>query len=330
MCNIKNRWNMAKITLGIDISKAKFDAAVLLADNKVKTKKFDNKTNGFSALIEWLDKLGIQDFHACMEATGSFGQALATYLYGAGYQVSVVNPAQIKGFAQSVLARNKTDRADSILIARFCQAINPKPWKPAPLHVQELQSWVRRLEALKAMEQQEKNRLGVAPTHVKASIETIIKHLGQEMKAVQERIKSCIEQNPELRDKQGLLETIPGIGQATIARVLAFIGNPEDFKNAKRLSASLGLSPRQHQSGSSVHGRTRLSKTGKGDLRKSFYMPAIVAKQHNPIIRAFCEKLKNSGKPMMVIIGAAMRKLVHLIYGVLKTGKPFEAKLSGV
>jgi len=321
---------MAKITLGIDISKAKFDAAVLLADNKVKTKKFDNKINSFLALIEWLDKIGIQDFHACMEATGNYGQALATYLDELGYQVSVVNPAQIKGFSQSGLARNKNDRADSILIARFCRAINPKPWKPAPLHIQELQSWVRRLEALQAMEQQEKNRLGVASAHVKASIETVIKHLGQEIKAVQERIKGCIEEHQELRDNQALLETIPGIGQATISRVLAFIGNAADFRNAKHLSAFLGLSPRQHQSGSSVQGRTRLSKTGNGGLRKAFYMPAIVAKQHNPIIRAFCEKLKKAGKSMMVIIGAAMRKLVHLIYGVLKTGKAFEAKLSGV
>lgn len=321
---------MAKITLGIDISKAKFDAAVLLADNKVKTKKFDNKINSFSALLEWLNKLGVQDFHACMEATGNYGQALATYLYDAGYQVSVVNPAQIKGFAQSGLARNKNDRADSILIARFCQAINPQPWKPAPLHIQKLQSWVRRLEALHAMEQQEKNRLGVSSTHVKASIETVIKYLGQEIKAVQDRIKDCIEQHRELRDNQALLETIPGVGQATISRILAFIGNVADFKNVKGLSAFLGLSPREHRSGSSVHGRARLSKTGNGGLRKAFYMPAIVAKQHNPIIRAFCEKLKNSGKPAMVIIGAAMRKLVHLIYGVLKTGKAFEAKLAGV
>lgn len=320
---------MTKITLGIDISKAKFDAALLLSDNKVKTKKFDNKTNGFLALIEWLNKLGIQDFHACMEATGNYGQALATYLDNGGYRVSVVNPAQIKGFAQSGLSRNKNDRADSILIARFCQAINPKPWKPAPLHIQELQGWVRRLEALQAMEQQEKNRLGVAPSSVKASIETVIKHLEEEMKAVQERIKSCIEQHRELRDKQALLESIPGVGRATIARVLAFIGNVADFKNAKQLSAFLGLSPREHQSGSSVHGRARLSKTGNGALRKTFYMPAIVAKAHNPLIRAFCEKLKQSGKPTMVIIGAAMRKLVHLIYGVLKTGKAFEAKLSG-
>jgi transposase len=183
---------------------------------------------------------------------------------------------------------------------------------------------------MQAMEQQEKNRLGVSPTHVKASIETVIKHLGQEIKAVQERIKDCIEQHQELRDNQALLESIPGLDQATIPRVLAFIGNAGGFKNAKQLSAFLGLSPREHRSGSSVQGRTHLSKTGNGALRKAFYMPAIVAKQHNPIIRAFCEKLKKSGKPAMVIIGAAMRKLIHLIYGVLKTGKPFEAKLSEI
>jgi transposase len=102
----------------------------------------------------------------------------------------------------------------------------------------------------------------------------------------------------------------------------------EDFKDAKQLAAFLGLNPRQRQSGSSVRGVTRLSKVGDSRLRKALYMPAIVAKQYNPIIKNFCERLKMAGKPTMLIIGAAMRKLVHLIYGVLKSGQPFDANLA--
>ena len=165
---------MSKIVLGIDISKTKFDAALLL-DAKVKTKKFDNKSNGFSEMVEWLNKKDAKDLHICMEATGVYGEALATYLFDAGYTVSVVNPAQIKGFAQSELSRNKTDRADAQLIARFCRAMNPKPWKPKPLHIRELQALVRRLEALQDMYYQENNRLEVASFCVRASIETVIK-----------------------------------------------------------------------------------------------------------------------------------------------------------
>ncbi len=139
--------------------------------------------------------------------------------------------------------------------------------------------------------------------------------------------KKSIDQNPDLRDQKRLLETIPGVGEATIAHLLSFMGTPARFKNAKQLAAFVGLNPKQHESGSSVRGRSRLSKTGDASLRKALYMPAISAKTHNPIIKAFCERLQKAGKPPMVIIGAAMRKLLHLMYGFLKSGKPFDATL---
>jgi transposase len=124
------------------------------------------------------------------------------------------------------------------------------------------------------------------------------------------------------------LESIPGVGEATIAQILSFMGVPKRFKNARQLAAFVGLNPKKHESGSSVRGRSRLSKTGDSALRKALYMPAISAKKYNPVIKAFCERLQKAGKPPMVIIGAAMRKLLHLIYGVLKSGKPFNANLA--
>src|SRR5436190_15385620 len=149
---------MSITIVGIDISKAKFDVAVLLANDKVKTKKFDNKIKGFENLIAWLRKLELTDaFHFCMEATGNYGEALSIYLYDASHTVSVVNPAQIKAFGQSRLVRTKNDRTDAIVIAHFCRAMQPKAWAPDPKHVRELQSLVRRLEALQSMHQQEIN-----------------------------------------------------------------------------------------------------------------------------------------------------------------------------
>jgi len=317
---------MLNVTVGIDISKAKFDAAILFSDNKVKTKKFENKLNGFSELIDWFKKHKALDPHICLEATGIYSEALAVYLFELNHKVSVVNPAKIKGFSQSELSRNKSDNADAKLIARFCRAMDPPFWKPKPQHIRELGDWVRRLKGLQDLHQQETNRLDVASACIKVSIQAIMELLEKEIEQVKKKIKIHIEQHPDLQTKQQLLETIPGIGEATIAQVLAFIGNIEDFKNARQLAAFVGLNPKQRQSGSSIQGRTRLSKIGDANLRKAFYMPAVVAKRYNPIIKAFCERLEAAGKPTMLIIGAAMRKLIHIIYGVLKSGKAFDAK----
>lgn len=318
---------MSSFVLGVDISKAKFDVALIL-DSKVKTKHFDNNNKGFLSLVTWLKQKEVQTLHVCMEATGNYGEALAVYLFDSGYKVSVVNPAQIKGFAQSELARTKSDKADAQLIARFCKAMQPKAWHPKPLYIRQLQSWIRRLEVLQDMQQQENNRLDVAPKDVKVSIEAVLEKLSEEIKKVKDEIHNHIDRHPDLRNKKKLLETIPGVGEATIGQILAFIGNPEDFQNAKQLAAFIGLNPKQRQSGTSVRGYTRLSKTGDARLRKAFYMPAIVAKRFNPIIKKFCDRLKASGKSSMQIIGAAMRKLVHLIYGVLKSGMPFDPSLA--
>lgn len=110
--------------------------------------------------------------------------------------------------------------------------------------------------------------------------------------------------------------------------MLAFIGNVDDFKNAKQFAVFVGLNPKQRQSGTSVHGRSRMSKIGNSNLRKAFYMAAVSAKRYNPVIRNFCENLKKAGKPNMLIIGVAMRKLVHIIFGVLKSEKPFNINLA--
>jgi len=320
---------MSKIVLGIDVSKLKFDVALLLANDKFKHKKFDNKPTGFSQLIEWLEKYvsSTQELHICMEATGHYNEALATFLFDAGFKVSVVNPAQIKGFAYSKLARTKTDQADAKLIAGFCLAMNPKAWQPYPPHIRELQALIRRLEALQNMDAQEHNRMESASEAVLPSIMAIRDKLAEEIVSIKKRIRDHIDRNPDMRDKKMLLETIPGIGESTIAQILAFM-NVEAFENARQLAAFVGLNPKQRQSGSSVLGRSRLSKIGNANLRKAFYFPAIVATRFNPIIKSFSEKLRSNGKSKMVIIGAAMRKLVHIIYGVLKSHKPFNPALA--
>jgi len=319
---------MNNIILGIDISKLTFDVA-LLNDDKVKTKKFTNTSKGFSELKQWLKNNEIDSVHACMEAIGGYESKLAQYLYDNNFKVSVINPARIKGFSMSKLSRVKTDKADSELIAQFCQVMQPDLWKPTPLNIQELQQWVRRLDSLIANKNQENNRLDGASEVVAINISTHIEFLDKQIQEVEELISNNIKGHQDLNDKSKLLNSIPGIGEKTIAIILAFL-TVENFDSAKQVVAFVGLNPKPKQSGSSVLGAGRISKTGDADLRKAFYMPAIVSLRFNPIIKGFAERLSSVGKAKMIVVIAAMRKLLHIIYGVLKNKTPFNKNVKTI
>ncbi len=309
--------------LGIDIAKKTFHAALLYND-KLKHKNFENNEIGFKALSDWLVKKGVVTLHACLEATGIYGEKLSYYLYQADFTVSIINPAKIKGFAQCQLMRLKNDKADATLIAQYCAVMQPKPWKPEPVPIKHLQALVRRLDDLIIVLNQEENRLGVAYEVTRPSINNIITVLQQEIKHIQEQIKSHINNHPDLKHKAELLNSIPGIGPATIAQILAFMGTISHFDNVKQYTAFLGLNPKEFSSGTSVKGRTSISKTGSASLRRAFYMPALVAMKHNPAIKLFSERLRKAGKQGKVIVCAVMRKLVHIVYGVLKSGQIFK------
>jgi transposase len=312
------------VIIGIDVSKHKFDLALLRA-GKLRHRSFPNTGTGHEALIDWLKTQNIVAAHACLESTNVYGEALAERLHDHGYTVSIVNPARIKGFAQSELSRTKTDKADAGVIARFCAALKPAPWTPDPAEIRELRALVRRLEALLEMRQQEINRLHVAPAVVAEAVKAHIDFLDRSIRETRERIGEHIDNHPDLKHKKDLLASIPGIGEATIAVALSEFANIERFRSAKCLAAFTGVAPRERQSGSSVRGRTVLSKMGRSKLRKAFFMPALVALRYNPQLKAMKARMLAAGKAKMAIVGAAMRKLVHLIYGVLKSGKPFDA-----
>ncbi|MGH3627018.1 MAG: IS110 family transposase, partial [Sciscionella sp.] len=136
-------------------------------------------------------------------------------------------------------------------------------------------------------------------------------------------IKDHIDRHPDLKNKSELLRSIPGVGETTLASILAYLPDTSLFKSAKQVAAWIGLNPRQHQSGSSVRGRTFLAKTGHATLRKALYMPALVACRYNPVLKAFYERLVAAGKNRKAAVCAVMRKLVHMIFGVLKHQQPF-------
>lgn len=309
--------------IGIDIAKKKFDVA-LLRDGKFKTKVFENSETGFEALAAWLKHNSIEKVHACMEATGVLYEGLALFLHDAGHVVSVTNPFQIKSFGESVLSRTKTDKADAKLIARFCEAVHPMSWQPDPPEIRRLQALGRRRDALIGMRTQELNRAPSADAIVKESIQSVVELLNQQIEQINGLIKEHINNNTDLKNKGTLLKTIPGVGDAAIEAILSETNGFENFKNIEQVVAYIGLSPREKTSGSSVRGKAHICKTGNIRLRRALYMPAISAIQHNPIVRALYERLKAKSKNGMIIACACMKKLAHIIFGVLKNNKPFD------
>jgi transposase len=311
--------------LGIDIAKAKFDVALLLPEGKLRRKSCLNTPVGFAELTQWLARQGAPLVHASLEATGTYGDALAHYLYDAGHVVSVLNPAVTHAFAASQLRRAKTDRIDAELIARFTATQRPAAWTPAPREVRELQALIRRLDALQGMRTQETNRLEAGPLvpAVRTSLETVIATLTAQIKAVQRQIRDHVDQHPGLRDQRDLLTSIPGIGAATAAVLLAELFDKK-YRSARQAAAFAGVVPRVCQSGT-LKARGRLVKMGPGRLRKALYFPALTAIRFNPTLRALQARLHAAGKPKMVIVGAAMRKLIHLAFGVLKSGRAYDS-----
>jgi transposase len=312
--------------LGIDIAKLKFNVCLINQSGKLKHKVLPNTATGFEQLRDWLSKQGVEHVHACLEATGTYGESLSLFLHEAGHTVSVVNPAAIKAFAQSRLSRTKTDRVDAELIARFCQAQEPPAWTPLPAEVRELQALVRRLEALIEMRVMEENRLSSAITveMVRHSVEELLKHLNEQIKRTEKLIREHLNHHPRLKRQSELLDSIPGIAETTAAHLLSEIVDITQYRSARQVAAYAGLVPRERQSGTSVRGRTRLSKIGNARLRKALYFPAITALRCSPFFQQWAKGLQKRGKSKMSIICAVMRKLVHLAYGVFKSEKPFD------
>jgi transposase len=321
---------LAREVLGIDVSKLKLDIALLI-NGKVKSKVVPNTADGHQVLLEWLNKskATLAVLHVCMEATGVYHEAVATALHAAGLKVSVVNPSCIKGFGHGENIRNKNDEIDAGLIARYCLVMHPEPWTPPPLEQRQLRAWTLRVQALKDIRQQEQNRL---EAHTVAGMEDVAAHvkehlvwLDAEIKKLEKEINDHIDGHPSLKNDAQLITSIPGIGMTTVARLLGHLGDIRRFDNAKAFAAFLGVTPKQRTSGSSLKGRTMISKTGNSSLRAALFMPSMVARRRNPILGQFADRLLATGMAKKAVICAVTHKLAHLIYGVIRNGKPFDA-----
>ena len=313
--------------IGIDVSKATLDVLWLrdLATGKVKSKRLENRPSGHQDLLAWATKNTgepVERIRFILEATGVYHEPLAHGLHEAGAEVIVVNPAQVRAYAKSLGVHTKNDRKDAVVLARFGATQPCRRWQPEAPEVYRLKALLSRLTAVQADLQRERNRLekaraGLGATPVDQSIQRMIERLEQETTELTRQIDDPFDQHPQLKQDRQRLETIPGVGPV-LSRHLVATYHSRRFNKASQMAAYLGLVPIQGQSGTSVNRPPRLSKVGPAHLRAKLYMPAVTALRCNADAKALYERLVAAGKAKKAAIGAVMRKLVHIAFGVLK------------
>ena len=312
--------------LGLDIAKAKADVCLLRPDGQRFEHSFASTRQGHRSLLDWLEKHAPSAaVRAGLESTGPYARAWCDLLHTAGHDVRLLNPARPKAYAQACGLRNKTDQVDARLLAQFVAEQKADRWTPPDPHREELKELTRRREDLLALRQSERNRQESARAQsIRDSLARTIKSLDKELARVESDLEELVARSASLRQEESLLCSIPGIGKVTARKILAELPAVDRFESARKAAAYAGLSPRRHESGSSVRKRGRLSKVGNGGLRKALYLPAMTAIKFNPIIKSFAERLRKNGKAEKAIVGAAMRKLLHIVYGVLKHKSTFD------
>jgi len=324
--------------LGMDVAKAKLDCCLLLDEpaGRRKTKVVNNTKSGIAELLAWVAKLNVSagELHVIMEGTGVYHEQAALALADAGVTVSIVNPAQIKDFGRGLAVRTKNDGMDSFVLARYGALVKPAAWTPPAPEARLLQALLARRDAIAQDLQRERNRQEKAeatdtPELIRQSLADSIEFLVKQLKQLQADIDQHIDRHPGLKDDLALLQSIPAVGPQVGSNMLSVL-HCHDFGSAEQLAAYLGLVPVERQSGSSVLGRARLSKAGPARIRAVLYMAAVVATRCNPHVKAVYERLLERGKSKMSALGAAMRKLVHLCFGVLKTRQPYQANYAKI
>lgn len=264
----------------------------------------------------------------CLEATGTYGNAVAEYLYDRGHYVAMVNPVKAKRFSQMQMKRTSTDQVDALLLAKLIQVDDLAQWKPLSPALQELKELVGARKDYVQERTRYKNRVQ-APSKssvVQRQNKRHICYLDKVIQDFEKAIEALVKEDAKLREDCILLSSIPGISMLTATNLLAEIGEINCFETCTHFISFAGLAPGSKTSGSSVRRKMKMSRFGKRSLRTMMYMPAIAARQHNSIIISLVQKLQKAGKPPLVVHGAAMRKLMRLAYGVLKSREPFDAR----
>jgi transposase len=304
------------VFVGIDVSKARLDVGVRPSDERTSV-PYD--AHGITTLIAQLTQ--VQPTRIVLEATGGLERPLVRALVDAALPVIVVNPRQVRDFAKATGQLAKTDTLDAQVLARFAEVIQPSLRMIPDAQTQELAALLARRRQVLAMQGAEQNRLDRAPDRVRKRIEVHLRWLRAELARLDADLDDLIQQSPMWREREDLLQSVPGIGPVMSRTMLAEL--PELGRlNRKQIAALVGVAPFNRDSG-----RLRGHRTiwgGRAPVRRALYMAALVATRWNPVIRLFYQRLRTAGKAPKVALVAAMRKLLTMLNAMVHTGTPWQ------
>lgn len=322
----------ATVFCGIDVSARSLTVAVIAAEEPLAQRAFSNGPSGHRDLILWLGKHKAT-VRVSMEATGIYSLDVALALEGkAGIEVAVLNPKLVNRFAQT-LRRSKTDAADAVVLAEFSQRMPFTPWRKPGANLLRLRSMVRYLESLVVEQAGVKNRLGVArssaatPRAVIADLERAQVALVRRVRKMRREAMKLIQAEAVLADRFQLLVSIPGIAAVSALHILSELMVLTPEMTVRQWVAYCGLDPVHQVSGTSLHKPSHISRAGNRHLRRALFMPTLSAVRFDPHIRAFYGALRERHKTGLQALLAVARKLVHAIFGMFKTGKPYVGAL---
>lgn len=307
----------SSVCVGIDISKAQLDIVVEPGGESL-TVPYD--AQGLATLIARLSQISPR--RIVVEATGGLERALLRAMVDAALPVIAVNPRQVRDFAKATGQLAKTDALDAAVLARFAVVIQPPERALPDPRTQELAALLARRRQVLAMQRAEQNRLDRAPARVRKRIEAHLRWLSAELARLDEDLDDMIEQSPVWREREDLLQSVPGIGPVMSRTVLAEL--PELGRlNRKQVAALVGVAPFTRDSGQ-LRGR-RTIWGGRAPVRTALYMATLVATRWNPVIRQFYQRLRAAGKPPKVALVAAMRKLLTILNAMVQHGTPWRS-----
>jgi transposase len=303
------------VYIGIDVAKAPVDIAVRPSAEQWVS---PHDEDGIAALVARLHAL--RPALIVLEATGGREAPLAAALATAGLTVAVVNPRQVRDFGRAVGQLAKTDALDAQLLARFAAVVHPTP-RPLPdAAAQELSALLARRRQLIGMLTAERQRLDTAGPTVRHHIQRHIAFLEQELTDLDRHLHAAVQASPLWREQEDLLRSVPGIGPTTALTLLAEVPELGQL-DRKKIAALVGVAPLACESGT-LRGR-RIVWGGRARVRATRYMAALAATRHNPVIRAFYQRLCAAGKPKKVALTACMHKLLLIANAILRHRTPW-------
>ena len=320
-----------KLYVGIDVSKDTLDVCFLDETDKcVKELKVKNEKSGHLTIQREIKRLAKGDaVQVCLESTGSYSFDVASYL-AKEVPVSVVNPLKVNRYAQAI-ARCKTDKVDARVIALYAHHIPFVPWKAPSPEAFEFRSLMRQVAYLKKQIAALRNRRHAAGASevcgsrtVKSSCAKVITCLQREIESLVVKARAIAFANKEIRERCTLILTIKGIGEASAMAIVADLALFSSDITTRQAVALAGLDPNLKQSGTSLNAPPRMSKKGISSLRAALFFPAMVAVRFQPNVRAYYQSVLQRTKKKMKALVAAMRRLLHTIIGMIKSGTAFD------